>query len=109
MTVEVPDAKAVIWTRPDDFEYDQADPKKGLLGMRAGGFIIGLADGSVRFLPSSIRSETLGALFTRDGGEPIDWNGLRTPVAMTGSELHQSLRPSAATQGMAAGSKPRGR
>jgi type II secretory pathway pseudopilin PulG len=76
MTVEVPDAKAVIWTRPDDFDYDQTDPKKGLLGMRAGGVIIGLADGSVRFLPSSIRSETLGALFTRDGGESIDWNEL---------------------------------
>ena len=32
MTVEVTDDRAVIWTKPDDFEYDPQDPLKGLVG-----------------------------------------------------------------------------
>ena len=71
MTVEVADSAAVIWTKPDDFEYDEKDPKKGLVGMWPGGFIAGLTDGSVRFLPVSLDAKTLNALFTRDGGEPV--------------------------------------
>ena len=50
MTVEVSDAKAVPWTKPDDFEYDEKNPLKGLVGLRPDGFIAGFADGSVRFI-----------------------------------------------------------
>jgi prepilin-type processing-associated H-X9-DG protein len=71
MTVEVSDQKAVIWTKPDDFQYDEKDPLAGLVGLRPGGFNVGMADGSVRFIQASIDPETLKALFTRDGGERI--------------------------------------
>jgi prepilin-type processing-associated H-X9-DG protein len=76
MTVEVSDEKAVVWTKPDDFEYDEKDPIKGLVGLSPGGFNAGFADGSVRFLSSSIDPKTLNALFTRNGGEPVDPNML---------------------------------
>jgi hypothetical protein len=71
MTVEVPDDKAVVWTKPDDFAYDENDPLKGLTGMRAGGFIAGFADGSVRFIAATIDATLLKALFTRNGGEAV--------------------------------------
>jgi prepilin-type processing-associated H-X9-DG protein len=74
MTVEVPDSKAVIWTKPDDFEYDEENPMKGLIGLQPGGFNVGFADGSVHFIRSSIKPETLKAMFTRNGGEVIDRN-----------------------------------
>jgi prepilin-type processing-associated H-X9-DG protein len=76
MTVEVPDDKAVIWTKPDDFEYDEELPMKGLLGGQPGGFNVGFADGSVRLIPASIKPETLKSLFTRNDGEAIDHNEL---------------------------------
>jgi hypothetical protein len=72
MTVEVPDAGAVVWTKPDDFQYREENPLNGLTGLWAGGFHAGFADGSVRFLSSSIEPKSLVALFTRNGGEPID-------------------------------------
>ena len=71
LTLEVSDEKAVEWTRPDDFEYDESDPLKGLLGLRPGGFLAGLADGSVRFIASTTDPATLKALFTRNGGETV--------------------------------------
>jgi hypothetical protein len=74
MTVEVSDEKAVIWTKPDDFEYDEKNPMKGLVGIWEGGFICGLADGEVRFMSSSVSPKMLIALFTRNGGEMIDWS-----------------------------------
>jgi len=73
MTVEVSDARAVIWTKPDDFAYDKQNPLKGLVGLQPGGFIAGFADGSVRFLRSSISPKTLNLLFTRNDGKPVDW------------------------------------
>lgn len=71
MTVEVSDKNAVIWTKPDDFQYDEKDPKKGLIGLWPGGFHAGFADGSVRFFQSSIDPKVLNALFTRAGGEAV--------------------------------------
>jgi hypothetical protein len=71
MTVEVPDASAVIWTKPDDFTVDESDPIKGLVGMRPMGFLAGFGDGSVRMIAASLDPTTLKALFTRDGGEAV--------------------------------------
>ena len=71
-TLEVPDESAVVWTKPDDFQYDESNPLKGLTGMRPGGFLAGFADGSVRTISSTIDSAVLKALFTRNGGEVVD-------------------------------------
>jgi len=76
MAVEVADDKAVVWTKPDDFEYDQQDPMKGLVGLWPDGFIAALADGSVRFVWSSIAPSDLKAFFTRNGGEKIGQEAL---------------------------------
>jgi len=63
---------AVPWTKPDDVVFDpEGDlPKFGGLGF-PGGYNVGLADGSVKFLKLSIKPETLRALITRAGGEVI--------------------------------------
>ena len=76
MTVEVADDKAVIWTKPDDFQYDEEKPLDGLVGLRPNGFLAGFTDGSVRFLPATINPAALKAMFTRDGGEPFNPNDL---------------------------------
>jgi hypothetical protein len=68
--VEASDEKAVIWTKPDDFEIDN-NPLKGLVGLYPSVFLVGFADGSVRSLPSSIAPEVIKGLFSRNGGEAV--------------------------------------
>ena len=71
LLVEVDDAHAVTWTKPEDLNYDPKNPLAGLVGHHEGGFHACFADDSVRFLPETIDLETLRASFTRNGGEPI--------------------------------------
>jgi hypothetical protein len=71
MTVEVSDARAVEWTRPDDFEYDPQNPGEGLIGLRDNGFFVGVADGSVRFIRSPKSPEVLNAWFDKNDRKPI--------------------------------------
>ena len=73
MLLDVDDDHAVIWTKPDDLKIDPKDPKAGLRNNPGAGFLVGLCDGSVRFLKASIDPKTLYALFTRDGGEVVNW------------------------------------
>src|SRR6185437_4365050 len=70
--VDVEDARAVVWTKPEDWKYDPADPFKGL-ALRARGYVVGFVDGSVSVLSKNIAKETLQALFTRNGGEVVNW------------------------------------
>ncbi|MEE8451682.1 MAG: DUF1559 domain-containing protein, partial [Thermoguttaceae bacterium] len=72
MFVEANDDRSVIWTKPDDLEYDEQDPIRGLVGLWPDGFLAGLADGSVHFVPSSIDPTVLKAFFTYNGGERVD-------------------------------------
>jgi hypothetical protein len=71
MLVEVPDAGAVPWTKPDDFVPDLDNPLHGLTGSWPGGFLAAFADGSVRAISYGTNAKTLKAVFTRDGGEVI--------------------------------------
>ena len=73
MLVEVDDEHAVPWTKPDDMPFDPADPKKGIGSLYEQGFIAAYCDGSVHFMQNSIDPKTLKALFTRAGGEQIDF------------------------------------
>ena len=75
LLVEGDEAHAAIWTKPDDLVVDLDHPHKGLGGHFGKGFAVGMADGSVRFIPMTIRKETLKAAFTRNGGEVLgnDW------------------------------------
>jgi hypothetical protein len=70
--VDADDKDAVIWTKPDDLRLDVKDPKKGLSTRFPMGFLVAMADGSVRLLPKTITKETLNALFTRSGGEVVE-------------------------------------
>ena len=71
LAVNAADDRAVLWTKPDDWLPDAADPRKGVAGSFPGGFQVLFADGSVRFLESNISMATLRAYLTRNGGEKI--------------------------------------
>ncbi len=76
-TILVVEAKdAVIWTKPDDIEFDQAaaGDRQTLFGAfsnHPGGFNALFADGSVHFIKRTISLPTLKALITRAAGEVI--------------------------------------
>ena len=72
MIVEVDDAHAVTWTKPDDLEFDPKAPRKNIGILRGDSFLVAFADGSVQTLPANIADATLAAIFTRAGGEAID-------------------------------------
>lgn len=72
MIVEAADDKAVIWTKPGDFEPDAKDPLKGLIGPGGQGFNAAFCDGAVRTLKKSIDPKTLQRLFQRNDGEAVE-------------------------------------
>jgi len=69
--VEASDEKAVIWTKPEDFEIDNNNPLKGLVGLHPGVILVGFADGSVHALSAAMDPEVLRGLFSRNGGEAV--------------------------------------
>jgi prepilin-type processing-associated H-X9-DG protein len=76
-TVMVVEArKPVVWTRPDDYQYDEKNPGAGLLFWARGVCNVAFCDGSVQTISASTRAKIINALFTRNGGEtvPIDWD-----------------------------------
>jgi prepilin-type processing-associated H-X9-DG protein len=74
MLVEVGDEHAVPWTKPDDLSFDPQEPSKGIGRLYERGFNAAFCDGSVHFNNKSVDDKTLKAIFTRAGGEPIDWS-----------------------------------
>lgn len=73
MVVEANNDSAVIWTKPDDFVPNEADPRKGLMGLRPGGFQAALGDGSVRLISENIDPKVLMRLFMRADGEAVEF------------------------------------
>jgi beta-lactamase regulating signal transducer with metallopeptidase domain len=72
-TLLVVEAKRDIpWTKPEDIPFDVERELPKLGGYAAEGFPVAFADGSVRFIASSIDPQVLKALFTAGGGEVID-------------------------------------
>ncbi len=69
--VEVSDRKAVPWTKPDDFEYDERNPLDGLVGLWPGGFNAVFCDGSVRFIAATIEPKVLKYMFLRNDGNAL--------------------------------------
>jgi len=73
-TVFVVDAsndRAVVWTKPDDWDVDPALDLKGIFGHHPGGTSFSFADGSVHFIKDSVDPKVMEKLLTRDGGEVI--------------------------------------
>jgi hypothetical protein len=72
MVVEVSDAKAVEWTRPDDFEFNPANPIEGIVGLRENCFLILSGDCSVKFPKSSVSTTLLQGWFNKNDGNSVE-------------------------------------
>ena len=70
MAVEVDDAHAVIWTKPDDLPYDPKEPSKGLGGLYKNFFAALFCDGSVRIIHLPCPDDKLRAAFSAAAGDP---------------------------------------
>jgi hypothetical protein len=70
-------ATAVPWTKPEDLAFNPEEPPPRIGGLYKDGIAAAFADGSVRFLTRDLDDETILALITRNGGEPIEWTKLR--------------------------------
>ncbi|NQT36541.1 MAG: DUF1559 domain-containing protein [Planctomycetes bacterium] len=77
--VQAADSKAVPWTKPADFEYDEDNPIAGLVNSWDIQFNALMCDASVHAIREAIHPRVLKALFTRGGGEPVDWEEIRDP------------------------------
>jgi hypothetical protein len=69
MAVEVDDDHAVIWTKPDDLNFDPKEPTKGLGGHFKNVFLALACDGAVQTFPLLFPAEDLRAWFTAAGRE----------------------------------------
>jgi hypothetical protein len=74
MIVEVDDEHAVVWTKPEDWTFDPAEPTKGLGGHIAGATRSVFCDGAPHVLEDTLADpQQLTAAFTRNGGEPLQF------------------------------------
>jgi hypothetical protein len=64
-------SRAIPWTQPDDPPFDRDGPLPQFGSGHPGGFHVIFADGTPRFIKSSIETHILKSLLTRDGGEVI--------------------------------------
>ena len=74
MLVEVSDERAVIWTKPDDWEFDPDRPMDGLMGQRDDGFLVLAVDGKVHLVKPDFDQETFKRLVLRNDGEPAEFD-----------------------------------
>jgi hypothetical protein len=61
----------VPWTKPADLDYQPGKKLPAVGGIFPKGFNAGIADGSVRFFPKTLKAKTLEAYITRNGGEVV--------------------------------------
>jgi hypothetical protein len=77
LVLEAEPKRAVVWTQPDDFEFDAEKPRAGLEGMFKGGFHSLFVDGSVHLIPLSTEDTVLRSLFDPTDGKAIPVDVLR--------------------------------
>ena len=102
MTVEVSDDKAVIWTKPDDWQFDPEKPLAGLGRAHPGGFCAAMCDGSIRSHLGELRHDCLELALLddrrRQDRQPVvvRW----APPGGTGARRwHRRVAPSGGTVG----------
>jgi hypothetical protein len=71
LVVEAAPEKAEVWTKPGGLTLNEDDPPATLGEYSKDSFLALFADGSARSLSTSIDPETLKALITINGGEPV--------------------------------------
>jgi hypothetical protein len=64
-------ARPVPWTKPEDLPFDPEKPLPEVGGLIDGGFCVGFADGSARFIKLPVDPRVLKALITVNGGEKV--------------------------------------
>ena len=64
MIVEADPERAVIWTKPDDWEYEATAAGLAAGHAHPNGFIVGCGDGSVRTISKAIDPKVFHALLT---------------------------------------------
>ncbi len=68
------DGAGIPWMKPDDVDitkHPSLGDRDGFSSSHMGGVHGLMCDGAVRFISQNIDAQTLKALFTRDGGEPV--------------------------------------
>jgi hypothetical protein len=71
--------QAVVWTQPQDIDFNPERPKVGLSGHRLGKFLVLTADGRVRRVPATVEEAVMMAFVTRDDGKLIDLTDWKLP------------------------------
>ena len=72
LVVEVGSDKSVIWTKPDDMEFDPQQPIVGLGTIPGDSFLTFFADGHVQAIRKSIDAETMRRLVDRNTKSPVE-------------------------------------
>ena len=70
--VQADDDQATEWTKPQDIDFDPANPTSGVGNATASGFYTAFADGRVHFIPNTTDDETIDRVFQRADGEVFD-------------------------------------
>ena len=72
--VQVGDEHAVPWTKPEDFDTAKhaANPFGGIGGRHPNVFLAAFADGHIQAIPINTPPDTIRAMFTINGREPIE-------------------------------------
>ncbi|HEX5470617.1 MAG TPA: DUF1559 domain-containing protein, partial [Lacipirellulaceae bacterium] len=71
LLVEVEPLRAVVWTKPEDWEVDMAHPRRGVERADRKSFVTVFCDGAVHTLPTDIDEKTMRALLNRADGEVV--------------------------------------
>jgi prepilin-type processing-associated H-X9-DG protein len=71
LVLEVDDDASVIWTKPNDLDFNRDNPLARLGTAHPGGFNVALADGSVRFIAATIDPEIFLRMLMMADGNPI--------------------------------------
>lgn len=85
MFVEVNDELAVPWTKPEDYEFDPQDPRRGLGQKRRGHFNASFADGRVQSINNDIDPNVLRAMMTANGKEVLIGDDTNVPPHEVGN------------------------
>jgi hypothetical protein len=72
MVMHATEKRAVVWTKPDDYELDAKTLRDALFAKPDGETLVCFADGSVRLLRGSLGDANLMGVFTSRGGEIVE-------------------------------------
>jgi hypothetical protein len=78
VVVEADREHAVIWTKPDDLQFDPAQPMRGLGVLRAGKMLAAFGDASVRALSAELDRDEIPKLIMRADGRPVNLKSSNT-------------------------------